>query len=211
MTNTRPPRTYTEILKSIQGAAESEAVFRRRTIESLDWYREKIYKHFGQKAQSTREAFIESLPYKFDRIYPGWLYTFQYQPKHKNTSLLPYYDQFPLILMLHETEKGFLGINFHYLAPRHRALFMGKLYNYEMVDPVTGGTRININYEILKRTKSLSFYKPCIKHYLYPQMRTFFVAVKPYEWDIALFLPTDKFIGKGREAVWDLSKKAYQQ
>ena len=45
----------------------------------------------------------------------GRLNLFFYDPKFKEK--LPYYDTFPLVLPFETIRGGFLGINFHYLAP----------------------------------------------------------------------------------------------
>ena len=56
----------------------------------------------------------------------GWLksqhsfsFGHYYDAKHKAT--LPYYDGFPLILMLGPAKGGFMGLNLHYLPPVVRA------------------------------------------------------------------------------------------
>jgi hypothetical protein len=56
----------------------------------------------------------------------GKMYTFFYDPKHKET--LPYYDLFPLIFVVGPAAGGFLGINLHYLPPVLRAKLMDSLY-----------------------------------------------------------------------------------
>ena len=49
----------------------------------------------------------------------GNMYMFFYDPKYKET--LPYYDGFPLIIMLGPAKGGFMGLNLHYLPPAVRA------------------------------------------------------------------------------------------
>ena len=41
----------------------------------------------------------------------GRLYFFLYDPKTKDE--LPYYDRFPLVLVLEKYDDGFLGLNLH--------------------------------------------------------------------------------------------------
>jgi len=55
------------------------------------------------------------------RMWLGKMYFFVYNPKHKIT--LPYYDMFPLVLPIERYSNGFLGINFHFLAPKDRRTY----------------------------------------------------------------------------------------
>ena len=59
------------------------------------------------------------------RMSLGRMYFFVYNPKHKAT--LPYYDMFPLVLPVERYSNGFLGINFHYLAPKDRAFLLDEI------------------------------------------------------------------------------------
>ena len=43
----------------------------------------------------------------------GSMYMYFYDPKHKAT--LPYYDRFPLTIVVGEAPGGFYGLNLHYL------------------------------------------------------------------------------------------------
>jgi len=59
------------------------------------------------------------------KMWLGKMYFFVYNPKHKMT--LPYYDMFPLVLPVERYSDGFLGINFHYLAPKERAHLLDEI------------------------------------------------------------------------------------
>ena len=45
--------------------------------------------------------------------------------KHKET--LPFYDSFPLVIIIGKAKGGFLGMNLHYLPPTLRAKFLDAL------------------------------------------------------------------------------------
>ena len=47
---------------------------------------------------------------------PGDMVMYTYNPKLKET--LPYYDTFPLTIVVGPAKKGFYGINLHYLPPK---------------------------------------------------------------------------------------------
>ena len=82
------------------------------------------------------------------RLIVGKLYFFMYMPKHKGT--LPYYDTFPLVLPIQKESDGFLGINFHYLIPKDRAILFDELKVF--VNDITLGpmTKIKIKYDMMR-------------------------------------------------------------
>lgn len=135
----------------------------------------------------------------------GWLFNYHYQPKYADT--LPYYDIFPLTLILEVRGMSFLGLNFHYLSPFDRASFFDLLYRYKTIDEELQTLTINMSYSILKSQSNLSYYKPCIKKYLFSHVQGAFNSIPPTEWDIAMFLPTESFRKQSKEYVWDESKR----
>ena len=56
---------------------------------------------------------------------PGDMVMYTYNPKLKD--VLPYYDAFPLTIVVGPAKDGFYGINLHYLPPKVRAIFLDKL------------------------------------------------------------------------------------
>ena len=135
----------------------------------------------------------------------GRMYFFNYDPKLKRE--LPYYDRFPLIFMVGPAEGGFYGINLHYLPPVLRARLMDALYNTMNNQKYDETTRLRISYNILQRTSRLRGFKPCFKHYLDTKVQGRFLEVKPTEWDIALFLPVERFQKKNKRFVWRESRE----
>ena len=68
-------------------------------------------------------------------VKPGNLYMFFYDPKTKED--LPYWDKFPMVLVLENYSDGFLGLNLHYLPPKFRVAFLTKLMKLnEFCEPV---------------------------------------------------------------------------
>jgi len=127
------------------------------------------------------------------RMLPGRMYMFQYDPKLKKK--LPYYDTFPLIFPI-EPPRGesFLALNLHYLPPPLRARLMDELYNRTInLNDMDLNTRVRVSYDILKSASNLRFYRPCIKRYLFSNIRSRFLYIDPDRWDIALMLPTARF------------------
>lgn len=134
----------------------------------------------------------------------GRMFMFVYDPKHKKK--LPFYDTFPLILMVGPAENGFYGLNLHYLNPRMRAAFFDKLMEFANNKRFNEKTRLRLSYELLKNASNLDAFKPCFKHYLWDHVRTHTMEIQAPEWEAALFLPTENFVNASNSKVWRNSK-----
>ena len=134
------------------------------------------------------------------RFIKGGLFFFYYDPKTKED--LPYYDRFPLVLMLEKYDDGFLGLNLHYLPIKYRVAFMNKLLDYGRFDEDGDPVRIRITYDILSATKRFKEFRPCIKRYLTSHVKSRILAVQPEEWETAVFLPVHQFKKAKADKVW---------
>lgn len=178
---------------------------------SRNWYRTQ-----ASKTIASPNRMLTSDRQRF-RQYPmiGSMYLFAYDPKMKAT--LPYYDRFPLVIPFGSTTAvgraykqggaGFYGLNMHYLPPILRAKLMDKLYMYASNKQLDESTRLRISYKLLSRAANLRFFKPCVKQYLFSHMRSKFFYIEPKEWDIALFLPLDRFVKADRSVVYKESRE----
>ena len=55
-------------------------------------------------------------------------------------------------------------------------------------------TRLKISYDLVSTTRKLKLMaKPCVKRYLNSHVRSKFLEIPSNEWDIALFLPLERF------------------
>lgn len=124
-------------------------------------------------------------------VRPGFMYLYSYDAKHKDT--LPYYDMYPLVFPFSADATGFTGINLHYLPPILRARLMDSLYDLSAKKEFDEKTKLNLSYRILLSSSKYKYFAPCVKRYLYSQLRTRFLLIPSNEWDIALFLPLEKF------------------
>ena len=88
---------------------------------------------------------------------------FFYDPKTKDT--LPYYDTFPLVVVVGPAEKGFYGLNLHYLPPILRAKMLDALMDIA-TSKKSPNAKFEITYEDSKSHSKLRYFKPCFKHYL---------------------------------------------
>jgi len=174
-----------------------------RTKESRDWFRRKAQ----TLGRVNRNSLMREEPVDLaNRQVIGSMYMFFYDPKHKDT--LPYYDRFPLVIVLDKAEGGFLGLNLHYLPPVLRAKFLDGLIDTANNKLYTDDTRFMVTYKMLKASARLKYFKPCVKHYLTTQVRSRFARVPAPEWEIATFLPTADFAKSSKASVYSDSRRA---
>ena len=159
-----------------------------RTEEAREWYRNAAKQIKRVNENTLMRADTDRL---VNKILPGAMYMFQYDPKYKDT--LPYYDRVPLIFPFKLVKDGFYGINLHYLPLTLRAKLMDGLYDYTNNKRYDESTRMNMSYRLLNSSARLKYFQPCVKHYLYQHVQTRFMYIYPSEWDIAIFLPTARF------------------
>jgi len=194
---------FTELLHKLQ---KDRPKFKERTNQALQWYLSKI-----QAIEDNEEdpLTIYETKRKTAFRFCGQIVTFKYDPKLKRD--LDYYDKYPLTLVLKLYRDGFLGMNFHYLKPLDRAIFMNSLYKYQRQKEFQ--TIINIKYDKLAGAETMRYYKPCIKRYRYQNMSPKIAIIDPHLWDIALFLPTEKFLTQktgstaSKLKIWEHSKR----
>ena len=156
-----------------------------RTKESREWFRKRIA---GIKTVNRSTLMKEDPIQLKNRQVIGGMYMFFYDPKHKKT--LPYYDSFPLVIVLDKAEGGFLGLNLHYLPPTLRAKFLDSLMEISNDKRFDDNTKMQVSYNMLKKAAKYKYFKPCIKHYLTDHIRSRLAYVPAPEWEIATFLPT---------------------
>lgn len=158
-----------------------------RSKESMAWFRNK-----AQKLRPSRRDLLrdESLTLK-NRPRVGDMFMYFYDPKTKDT--LPYYDRFPLTILVDRAPKGFYGLNLHYLPLDVRAKFLDALLDNLNNKRYDESTRFRLSYEMLKGASKLRAFRPCFKRYLSAHVRSRFAKVEAPEWEIATFLPTADF------------------
>jgi len=195
-----PAKIFDEIL--LKGIRSGQVPARSQSAR--DWYRDQAQQI---KRSDISETIImrESRDRYENRFRIGHMYMFIYNPKHKDT--LPYYDRFPLIFPINRAKGGFLGINMHYLPYQLRAKLMDALYDVASNDKFDESTKIKASYGILSGAAKYREFKPTIKHYLVDHVVSKLVYINPSEWDVALFLPVEKFVGASKTKVWADSRK----
>lgn len=178
----------------------SQAEIKKNSEASIDWFREKAT---NQKV--TGNQLLTAGDYRdniSNQIWPGSMFLFQYDAKHKET--LPYWDKFPLVFPFSYESDGFTGINLHYLPPAMRASLMSNLMDRTSPNRYQD---LKLSYQILKSYSSLSYFKPCVKRYLYSHVKSPFLYISPDEWPIAIFLPLQRFQKASDGKVYADSRK----
>jgi hypothetical protein len=172
------------------------------TSKARTWYFNEL-----KNMQVNRQKLLkDSETIKKSRVLPGRMFMFFYDPKHKAT--LPYYDRFPLILMVESAspKKGFYGLNFHYLDYRKRAILLSRLLKYANNKKYDETTRLRLSYKLLKNASRLAAFKPCFKHYLPSQIKSQIKLVPAEYWETALFFPSEQFKKETKATVFSKSR-----
>ncbi len=174
----------------------------QRSRESMDWFRRKAQ----SMGRVNRRQLMNQDPVELrNRGVLGNMYMYFYDPKTKDT--LPYYDSFPLTIVVGPAPGGFYGLNLHYLPPVLRARMLDGLMDITNNKKYDETTKFQVRYNMLQRTSKLKYFKPCFKHYLNEHVRSRFALVPAPEWEIATFLPTADFQKSGKSAVYKDSRK----
>lgn len=177
-----------------------------RESSSREWYRTRASEIRSVQPTKIMNSDTTRLQNRLNNMSMGRMYMFFYDPKTKDK--LPYYDRFPLIFPFDRVEGGFMGLNMHYLPPPLRARLMDSLYDLVNNERYDDNTRLQqLSYQRLNSASRFRFFKPCIKKYLNSHVRSRFFEVHPTEWDIALFLRTERFEKSAKRSVWAESRK----
>ena len=157
---------------------------------SVRWYRSKI------NELAPRITAGEMLAQGKSTATPnyGLLNLFNYKPLGPDR--LKYYDMFPLIMLIGFEKETFLGLNFHYLNPKLRAILLDR------VTAKIGGGIIKWN-----KIVQIPQVAPTVKRYRYDHIMRKVIPIEEKEQELAIFLPLERFKKASRAKVWADSKK----
>lgn len=146
----------------------------------------------------------QTYAYRKRALFQGGLFIFTYlNPKYKDTSVLPWFDQFPLVLSLGPivTKQGIrnLGFNLHLLPPKIRIIVIchvfeiyKKLYRYSIF--IKRDKPVQIRYQAIIASLSKYGVEFCVRMYIPARQKQ--IAVIPYrEWDKGIFIPSRGMYG----------------
>ena len=189
-------KSYLDQLKSAietnQVAAKSKA--------AGNWFRSIVNRTRGAFSGETPQSILTRSESLTSRSILGKMYFYSYNPKWKDK--LPWYDTFPLVFPIERYPDGFLGLNFHYLAPKHRAILMDQLKAFANNKKYDETTRLRLTYNMLKGFTKIKRARPTVHRYLSSKVNSKFVLVNADEWEVALFLPVERFKKANKKQVW---------
>jgi hypothetical protein len=173
-----------------------------RTNQAREWLRVKI-----KSLSPTKQGLMADRERLKSNSIIGRMYFYYYDPKTKDT--LPYYDRFPLVLPIEHYPDGFLGLNLHYIHPKQRIILLDKLSEYATNTKYDKTTKLRLSYDLLTRASKMYEVQPCIKRYLFNHVQSRFLEITADEWDIAVMLPVESFVGASTSKVYSDSRKKF--
>ena len=187
------------LLDKVQNAIRSGTVG-KEVKRSARWFHDKVKGLEGE----ARNRFSRTNAAKFYRdaetkINPnllhrraslGDMYCYYYNPKHRDK--LPYYDRFPMMMLISADQDTFLGLNFHYLRPKFRAILLDRIHA-----KIGGGLP---KWSRLRKIKEI---EKVVKRYRFDHIRRKVIPIEENEQEIAIFLPLERFKKAGKSAVWN--------
>lgn len=197
----RPSVTRTfigqEFARAVRGGTLTD---RKNAMSTYKAYATALQKT-GIKGNVFMGTNTKQLVVRVTRNQIGRLSMFFYDPKTKNE--LPYFDRYPMIMPIEIYKDGFLGINFHYISPRQRAILMDAINDRVLKNTqMSPKQKLTMSYRIMKSLVGAPQYIPCIKRYLYSHLRSKIYVIEPDAWNMALFLPVERFEKAPKERVW---------
>ena len=173
--------------------------------EAIQWLREK-YETLRNQLTICRSRMSKD-PYRIisegtreKEIQLGHMYFMNYDPKWKNT--LKYYDRFPLVIPIEAWQRGFIGMNFHYLPYDLREALMKKLITRINLKEDTQRSYIDITYNDVKPFVRYKEVKPTIHKYDITYSSGTFIHIAADEWNTAIHLPVEDFRKASKGHVW---------
>jgi len=198
-----PPRTGKEPFRLVMNDFRQENI-RRNSKQSRNWFKQKV-KSIGtvtprqveRDSNVRRNALAERLP--SNPIGQMWFYFYDAKTKDQ----LPYFDRFPLCIPMEVYSDGILGLNLHYLPYETRADLFYELYKNKEKTVANPRARMKSDYQTVKAFGNI--FKPCVKRYLTSHIRSKPTFVHPREWEMAIWLPVERFTTNKR-TVWKDSR-----
>ena len=165
-----------------------------------NWFRSIVNRTKGQFSDETPKTILSRSDSLVSKSVLGKMYFYSYDPKWKDD--LPWYDTFPLVFPIEKYNNGFLGLNFHYLAPKDRAILMDQLKAFANNKAYDETTKLKLTYNMLKGFTKIKRAKPTVHRYLTSKVKSKYVLVNADEWEVALFLPVERFRKASKKKVW---------
>ena len=169
------------------------------TARSIDWFKKKIQELGGNSPTAKTDLLRTTKDLQSTRALPGTMQLFGYDPKYKDT--LPFYDMFPLVIVLELTDNGFFGLNLHYLSYEMRRKLFDKIWQVAMVYRNNAHQSKRLTWKLLSNVSKFPEVSPCCKRYLWSHVTTKIIKIPIDDWVTAIHLPVEKFAKKSQSFV----------
>jgi hypothetical protein len=176
-----------------------------RTKASQEWFKKNVTNLTVSRQGVLKDTALDRTTQQIR----GSMYMYFYDPKFKET--LPYYDRFPLTIIVDSAPGGFYGLNLHYLNYNTRAKFLDDLMSFGPAKSTENSRLTKLRYQLISGVRKYKEFKPCFKHYLGKHVVSQFARVPMTDWEIAIFLPVEQFKKKSKTSVWNESLKIARQ
>ena len=173
-----------------------------RSNAARDWLRSKV-----KELKPSAQTLMNDRKKLRDSSIIGKMYFYFYDPKTKEK--MKYYDRFPLVIPIENYKDGFLGLNLHYIHPKQRIILLDKLSATASNKTFDENTKLRISYAYLAAAAKAFEANPCINRYLFSHVQSRFLEITANEWDIAVMLPVESFVGATTSKVYSDSRKKF--
>ena len=193
------------IFDVVNNYAKLRGYYQQYNRQALNWYKNEISK-LGNI--NKLKLLGDNIEYQQSTPQVGSFCLFFYSAKGYREKTLPYFDAFPLTIMLDSFSTNgnnyVSGLNVHYLPPMQRLQLLTKIIE------IQGSTfgqaqKLNVTYELIKSATNL--YKPTYHTYLIKEIRSRVVVIPPESVTPAVFLPIASWKGASQTKVWSNSRK----
>lgn len=192
-------------LKGRRTALELYHVELKDIARSKKWFEERIKFLSTKKVTPNRLMLTEEGDRLTTHLEPGRLYSYYYMPKYYD--VLPYYDTFPMVFPYDRDQRGFIGLNLHYLDYYYRFEVFRELMKTATSKHLNETTKLQYNWDLIKSVARLKPAQHCIKRYLFSHVKSPFLEFGPRDWPTALTLPVERFVGATKQQVWNDARK----
>lgn len=123
----------------------------------------------------------------------GQMFFFLYKAETKN---LPYWDMFPVTIIVGVSEEHFTGLNLHYLPPKLRLVVLKSLIDIDGAKNVSPTKKLAGRATLLERIRKDKLFEQCIKKYRRDRQQSALLRIQPNEWITVAYLNLQKWAGQ---------------
>jgi len=181
--------------RSVRGASAAATMWAQNTATLLG-----RLDHGDQVHLLSEYRNVRSMTTTAANMQRGMFYTYRYQAE-----TVPYWDRYPITLVLNRDGQYMTGVNFHYLPVGFRFSLFEALMPLVAPIPVDQLSRIYILYKTLAANPRYRAFRPALKTYKMSRIQSSVVLISPIEWPVALAYPSQMFINATDQQVWSES------